>query len=326
MRRIIFTLLCLILAANAAAAQREMSVTRPWGTMHGTLYTPDTGSEVVAIIIAGSGPTDRNGNSGGLMTNTYYKLASALAERGIATLCYDKQGIGASRFDDPAAHPESSVRFDDFIDDARAWIGPLRAKGFSRVILAGHSEGALIALCLAADDPTAADGVISLCGAGYPMDQILQMQLGRDLIGYNPGLLLKSNALLARLKRGESIPEEEIPTLLRPLFRPSVQPFLISQMTIDPREKAARVTVPLLILGGDNDIQVTADNARALHTAQPAARLVVVPGMTHLLTVSEVRDVQQQKLTVYMDAAAPLAEEAIDAIETFIFADSTKKD
>ena len=87
--------LLLLAALPSQSKEEEISVSRSWGKLSGTLTVPDEGSDAAVLIIAGSGPTDRNGNSGsGLITNTYYMLARALEKEGIASLRYDKQGIG----------------------------------------------------------------------------------------------------------------------------------------------------------------------------------------------------------------------------------------
>lgn len=135
--------------------------------------------------------------------------------------------------------------------------------------------------------------VISLAGAGYPIDEILQFQLTRELISYNPGLILNVQSILSRLKQGKTT--EDIPAILQGIFRPSAQPYLISWMQYDPREVIRQVKQPVLIVNGDNDIQISADNAEALAQARPDADKVIIEGMTHLLKQSEVTDPQRQK-------------------------------
>ena len=99
--------LLLLAALPSQSKEEEISVSRSWGKLSGTLTVPDEGSDAAVLIIAGSGPTDRNGNSGsGLITNTYYMLARALEKEGIASLRYDKQGIGGSRYQDPELYEQ----------------------------------------------------------------------------------------------------------------------------------------------------------------------------------------------------------------------------
>ena len=165
----LLTAILLLAFAHTAAGERNVSLERDFGTLYGTLLTPDAGTETVAVIIAGSGPTPRNGN-----VNSYLYLAQALEKAGIASLRYDKRGIGASRFTEPEKMADAVLG--DFIGDAAAWADYLAGEGFRRVVLIGHSEGALIAFCAAQQTPKVA-AVVSLAGAGYPLDEILQLQL-----------------------------------------------------------------------------------------------------------------------------------------------------
>lgn len=309
--------LLLLAALPSQSKEEEISVSRSWGKLSGTLTVPDEGSDAAVLIIAGSGPTDRNGNSGsGLTTNTYYMLARALEKEGIASLRYDKQGIGGSRYQDPELYEqEDRLRLADYIADAETLTDYLKKRGFRKIILAGHSEGSLIALVAATESPDIA-AVISLAGAGYPIDEILQFQLTRELISYNPGLILNVQSILSRLKQGKTT--EDIPAILQGIFRPSAQPYLISWMQYDPREVIRQVKQPVLIVNGDNDIQISADNAEALAQARPDADKVIIEGMTHLLKQSEVTDPQRQKTTIYMDAAAPVSEKLVTVMADFI--------
>ena len=292
--------LLLLAALPSQSKEEEISVSRSWGKLSGTLTVPDEGSDAAVLIIAGSGPTDRNGNSGS----------------GIASLRYDKQGIGGSRYQDPELYKqEDRLRLADYIADAEALTDYLKERGFRKIILAGHSEGSLVALVAATESPDVA-AVISLAGAGYPIDEILQLQLTRELISYNPGLILNVQSILSRLKQGKTT--EDIPAILQGIFRPSAQPYLISWMQYDPREVIRQVKQPVLIVNGDNDIQISADNAEALAQARPDADKVIIEGMTHLLKQSEVTDPQRQKTTIYMDAAAPVSEKLVTVMADFI--------
>ena len=193
----LLTAILLLVFAHTAAGERNVSLERDFGTLYGTLLTPDAGTETVAVIIAGSGPTPRNGN-----VNSYLYLAQALEKAGIASLRYDKRGIGASRFTEPEKMADAVLG--DFIGDAAAWADYLADEGFRRVILIGHSEGALIAFCAAQQTPKVT-AVISVAGAGYPLDEILQLQLASQLLPDNMDLLLQANAITASLKRGERV-------------------------------------------------------------------------------------------------------------------------
>ena len=158
--------------------------------------------------------------------------------------------------------------------------------------------------------------MVTLAGPGYPMDELLQLQLGNQLVGYDPGLLLRANAIISSLRQGKTV--AEVPPALQGLFSASIQPFLISSMRYDPRLTIRRVRVPVLIVNGDNDLQVVPANADALAAAQPAARKTIVPGMTHVLKSCDERDLQGQLRAVYYNANLPLSPELGPLLRDFI--------
>jgi predicted alpha/beta hydrolase len=161
----------------------------------------NTTTSPVVLIIAGSGPTDRNGNAGnGLKTNAYKMVAEGLAQKGISSLRFDKRGIGKSQ---SAMTSESELRFETYTRDAVAWISMLKAdKRFSEVIVLGHSEGSLIGMIAAQQTHTG--GFISVSGPGKPADKILQEQLKAQL---PPQLMMESNKILESLKQGKTVAE-----------------------------------------------------------------------------------------------------------------------
>ena len=202
----------------------------------------------------------------------------------------------------------------DFIGDAAAWADYLAGEGFRRVVLIGHSEGALIAVCAAQQTPKVA-AVISVAGAGYPLDEILQLQLASQLLPDNMDLLLQANAITAALKRGERV--ESCPPLLEALFHPSVQTFWISSLSYDPREEIRKVRVPILVVGGDNDLQVPPDNAEALAKAQPRARKAIIAGMTHPLKKCTGR-ARIDQMGAYGDSTLPIDPDLVAVVTEFI--------
>ncbi len=310
----IAALLCCMHTAHADS--REITISRPWGAISGTLDIPAEGSNTAVVIIAGSGPTDRYGNSGlGLNTYCYKMLAEGLVAQGVAVLRYDKRGIGLSH---TAAEDIPNLIFEDFVDDARACVDHLRAEGFTRVILAGHSEGGLIALIVAAQCEGVTDGVVALCAPGYAMDTILMRQLSAQLIPSHIGLMTRATNIISRLKRGESVAEEEIPQELVSLFHPIVQPFLISNMQYDPAEVITRCTAPVLIITGGRDIQVSVDNGDRLKEACPTAEHITFENMTHVLKDASTSDRMEQMMSIYTNSTLPLSEQLVPTIASFI--------
>ncbi|HEX5389974.1 MAG TPA: alpha/beta hydrolase [Burkholderiaceae bacterium] len=282
------------------------------GTLDGSLRLPEGTAPApwpVALIIAGSGPTDRDGNSAVLpgRNNGLRMLADALAAVGIASLRYDKRGVGASA---QAAPVEARLRFDDYVDDAVAWARWLAADPrFSSVGVVGHSEGALIGLLSAQRGPAA--WYVSIAGPAQPASALLRRQLQDRL---PPPLADTSEAILQSLERGETV--AEVPVPLMALYRPTVQPYLVSWFRHDPAKSIAGFAKPCLIVQGDTDIQVATDDARVLQAAQPACGLQLVAGMNHVLKPVPA-DPGQQRMS-YSDPILPLAPGLIPALTDFI--------
>ena len=274
------TLLCalfMLSVVTVSAQQREVVVECEWGKISATIDMPEAGSDTAVLIVAGSGPTDRNGNSAaGLNTFCYKMLSEALAEGGYAVMRYDKRAIGLSPI--PAEDVPNLV-LEDYIDDARTCVEYLRNDGYERVVVAGHSEGGLIALALAAEEECCLDGVVLLCAPGYNMAEILNYQLSQQLVPAYMGLMVKSTTIINSLKAGNRVAIEDIPNELLGLFHPTVQPFIISNMHYEPTELAAKCRVPMLIVSGGRDIQVSVSNGNRIHGANPAA---AISGMRRL--------------------------------------------
>ena len=114
------TLLCFFLATVFTLAQEEIIVLEtPTGNIEGTLLLPSNENPPIVLIIAGSGPTDRDGNSPGLKMNYLKMLAEGLNQHNIASIRYDKRGIGASRIE---GLNEDDLRFSHYIDDVKEVI------------------------------------------------------------------------------------------------------------------------------------------------------------------------------------------------------------
>lgn len=309
MKRIIIAIV-LALMAVVASASVPVTLSTDTGEIHGTLLVPDNASRTAVLIIAGSGPTDRNGNSlvTGIATNTYKMLADSLAARGYASLRYDKRGIAASA---AAATDESQLTFEAYIDDAAAWAEWLAAdERFDRVVLAGHSEGGLIALVAAKRSDKVA-GVITLAGVGESIDATLRRQLGTQPEPYRSECMRIIDELKAGRKVSDPMPE------LGALFRPSVQPFLISQMRYEPSTEARTLSQPLLVVQGTTDIQINLNDAIKLSTVNPRTRLAIVSEMNHVLKPCASLDQQAQMMT-YINDTLPLAPTLVATIADFL--------
>ena len=311
-------LVALLLSSTMLFAQvteTEVAIKCDWGTLSATLAQGEAHSDTALVIVAGSGPTDRNGNSA-LNLNTYcYKLLSdALVADGYVVLRYDKRAIGQSAI--PMEQIPNLV-FDDYVDDVEVVVDYLRGKGFKRVVVAGHSEGGLIALVVA-NRGVEVDGLVLLAAPGYAMDEILRTQLRAQLMPQYMALMLQADVILRSLKAGKTYPDDKISKELLSLFHSSVQPFLINCMQYDPQQLAKGVECPMLVVCGGNDIQVSRDNGEVLVKAQPKAEFVVFENMTHVLKDWASDDRIDQLVNVYVNSYLPLTEGLVAAISQFV--------
>ncbi|HFH3254753.1 alpha/beta hydrolase [Pseudomonas aeruginosa] len=313
MPRALLALFCLL--ASLAHAAPNSILHRPYdldtghGVLRGSLLLPrSTVPPPVVLLVAGSGPTDRDGNNPFGGNNRYLlRLAEALAERGIASVRYDKRGVARSL---AAAPREEDLSVGAYVDDVVAWSERLaRDPRFSRLILVGHSEGALIASLAAPRTP--AEELIAIAGSGQPIDRVLREQLRGRL---PPAQLRQADSVLASLKAGET--RSDIPPALSSLLRPSVQPYLISLFREDPARAFGRLRIPTLIVQGRNDIQVGVADAKALQRAKPDSQLVLIDGMNHILRIAPSTGLQQ--LSAYNDPNLPLARQLVEAVSRFI--------
>lgn len=273
------------------------------GDIEGTLTIPLAAERMpVALIIAGSGPTDRDGNGPLIKTDTYKQLAHALSLHKIAALRYDKRGVGKSM---AAMKSEKELRFDDYVQDAREWIAWMRQdKRFTGIILIGHSEGSLVGM-LAAQEGV--DRFISLAGAGFAADSILKKQLGAQ-----PLLRERSFSIIDSLKAGLTV--AQVPPMLFTVFRPSVQPYMISWFKYDPATIIAGLNIPVLILQGTQDLQINVADAERLHAANAKSELVILDDVNHVL--KKVADMAENQRS-YRDPALLLDERLVNAIVGF---------
>ena len=290
--------------------EEPATLTTTTGVIHGTLDMPSgTGPFPVALIIAGSGPTDRDGNSAMLAgkNNSLKMLAQSLATANIASLRFDKRGIAASA----AAGPkEADLRFENYVDDAAAWVEQLRHdKRFSTVTIIGHSEGALIgAIATARTHPNA---FISVAGVGRSAGLVLREQINGKL----PAPLFQANEnILRELEAGRTT--EDVSPALKSMYRASVQPYLISWFKYNPVEVVASIKEPILICQGTTDIQVAVEEAEALKKAAPTAKLVIIQGMNHVLKTVPADTVKQT--ASYSDPALPINVELMKSIIEFV--------
>jgi pimeloyl-ACP methyl ester carboxylesterase len=255
-----------------------LTLKTPTGELHGTLELPaGEGQWPVVLLIAGSGPTDRDGNSTLLPgpNSCYQMIAKELKGRGIASLRFDKRGVGESK---AAMKSEAELRFEDYVNDAALWVELLKQDSrLTKIIIAGHSEGSLIGMLAALK--TNCNGFISLAGSGRPFGELILEQIR----GQHPPekLLGEAQRIIAKLNSGETVPD--VSPNLRFLFGPNIQPYWISQFKYNPSNEIAKLKMQVLIVQGKSDLQVTLTDANLLSKSKPDARLLIIDRMNHVL-------------------------------------------
>ena len=274
-----------------------------------TLPRGARGAVPVALIIAGSGPTDRNGNSLlGIRPNAYAQLAWRLAERGIATLRYDKRGLPGTQ----GTFDITNMTLDDFAADARVAAESLsRDPRFSRVVFIGHSEGASLAL-IAARQGAPVAGVAHVSGLGRGLGEVLREQLSRQ---FDSAIMIRYDTAMKHYLLGEQ--PADVPSELAMLFIPVNRTYLRSMADFDPSGAIRAVRQPILIVQGETDLQASVADAARLHAARPDAKLVLLPAVNHVLKHMTDQTMAGQ-MTTYNDPTVPIVPEVARAITDWI--------
>ncbi len=311
---ITFSLLLLILNPTSFALQQTDTnhietaaiLETATGKIFGTITTAVSFTKgPVVLIIAGSGPTDRNGNNPRMKNNSLQQLAFALAASGISSLRFDKRGIAEST---ASMGKEADLRFDDYVNDVSSWINYLKAdKRFTKIIVAGHSEGSLIGM-IASNGK--ADKFISIAGAGKPAGELIREQLDKQ------PEQVKDIAfpILDSIITGHTV--SDVNPMLASLFRPSVQPYLISWFKYNPQTEIAKLKIPVLILQGDHDIQVTKEDAELLSKANKDFKKEIIKNMNHVLKI--VADDRDENIKSYSNPSFPISEALVAQIVSFV--------
>ena len=266
------------------------------------------------LIVPGSGPTDRDGNSPlGIAAQSYKLLAEALAQRGIASVRIDKRGM----FGSAAAVPDpNDVTVADYVADIESWADTIsKASGGQCVWLLGHSEGGLMTMAAAAEDPSRYCGLLLVASVARNLGDVLRAQVAANPA--NAPLLPEIDTIFAKLKAGESVPAAGMHPALVPLFAPQVQGFLGSVFRQEPAELIAAHDLPVLGLNGTADLQTPAADARALASVRPDATLVILERVNHVLKQVP-DDTRAANLATYADPDLPLAPGLVDAIAQFV--------
>ena len=271
----------------------------------GTLLNPtSTEKPVLAIIIAGSGPTDRNGNQNFLKSNNLKKLAESLTKQGIATFRYDKRIVKQIK----TGHIDKNIMFDDFVTDAISVIGYFKkTNAYSKIYIIGHSQGSLVGM-LAAKDKT--DGFISLSGAGQSIDSVIIEQVQKTAPMYTED----TKRVFSVMHEGKTT--HDYPPALSSIFNIEIQPFMMNWMQYHPYDIIKTLDMPILIINGTKDLQVSVEEAKTLKEASEHAVLKIIDKMNHVLFIIEGDDLENTKS--YNESSRMISEEMVSAIIDFI--------
>ena len=294
-------------AQETSYRELPMEIRSAGAMLHGTVMLPASEARklTVCLIISGSGPTDRNGNNPYMKNESLKKFAQALADSGIASLRYDKRGIGESAI---PGLSQRNLRFEDYVHDAEAWIDTLKKDPrFNRIVVAGHSEGSLIGMIAS---QKYVDGFISLSGAGKPASRMLKDKLAANA----PAYAVKSRIIIDSLARGLLV--KDVPEELYVVFSPDLMPYLISWFKYDPAVEIAKLQIPTLIVQGGSDLQVSVDDADLLSKAHAGSREIIIPEMNHVL--KKVKEDRSDNLSSYSNPNRPLHPDLIPPIIDFI--------
>lgn len=294
---------CTGFSQNTKFNSKDLTITP---LIDGTLLVPETSGKLpLAIIIAGSGPTDRNGNQQMIQNNSLRFLAEGLYTKNIATFRFDKRIVKQMK---NGSVDEKNLHFGDFIQDANAVLEYFKKDmRFSKIYIIGHSQGSLIGMVTAQEG---ADGFITLSGAGQEIDDVIIDQLSQQA----PGLVDNARTAFDDL-RVYGISNNYSPALSS-IFRKNVQPFIFSWMQYNPQEEIAKLKMPVLIINGDKDLQVHISEAELLHNAKPDASYKIIPKMNHVF--KEVNGMGLENSETYNQPDLPVMPELIDTIADFI--------
>lgn len=280
------------------------------GDIEGTLLLPASIPEnenlPAVLIIAGSGPTDRNGNNPMMTNNSLRLLAEGLAEKGIASVRYDKRAIGRSA---AAGGDEHALRFDHYINDAEGWLEWIRSDGrFGEITVIGHSMGSLVGMVAARE--AGADKFVSIAGAGEPGADAIRRQLESQ-----PDIVKKyAYPILDSLAGGFLV--SKVDPALNSLFRHSLQPYLLSWFALDPAEEISKLAIPVLILQGTTDLQTSVLDAEILADNAADGDLFLIVGMNHVLKTAPPE--RTKNIRTYNDPGLPLHPDLLELIAAFI--------
>lgn len=290
-------------------ADQQITIPGPQGLLAGA-YMQVTGATTAVVIVPGSGPTDRDGNGpNGLNSNSYLYLARAFAEMGLSSLRIDKRGMFGSH---QAINDANDVVLQDYASDVQRWCRHLLHEyDITHIVLAGHSEGGLVALKAAADCP-GLQGLMLMATPGRPAKDMLLAQLVQNA-GLGKADTDSVADFLEALKRDGNADTHMLPRGVQDLFPPAIHGYLVDLLNADPVSLADRLDCPVLVMQGLEDIQVTEEDAGILYHAISGAKIVLCPNATHMMKAA----VPDAPLATYCDPALALDPAWVEGLRQF---------
>jgi uncharacterized protein len=263
----------------------ETTIAIPSGgfTLQGTLTTSGATPAPAALLVSGSGPIDRDSNAKRMSIDVMRQIAEHLGQNGIASLRYDKRGVGESDGE------YLSTGFHDNVDDARAALASLRSRpevDGDRVVVIGHSEGALIAGVLASDPRLA--GAVLLAGSAVNGKRVLRWQAEQIAPTLPTPVkwlmkLLRQDVVATQAKRLERLEAATDDVVRIQLVKMNAKWFR-EFMAFEPTDALRQAVVPILAITGSKDIQVDPDDVdRMRQVVSSPFDGHVVDDVTHLL-------------------------------------------
>lgn len=293
----------------------EIEIKTSGGSLYGELL--NTRSKGLVIITAGSGPTDRNGNSKYIegKNNSLLDLAYGLKKQGVSTFRYDKRTTGKSG----KTFMDRNIVFEDFVGDLESVIRYFKDKGnFENIYLLGHSQGALVSVIAAQRESV--DGVIYLAGQGRTIDEIFIEQLDS---GEENQLYSDMIDTIKELKKKGKANEISIGEKVRKFLNVENQKFLLSWMKYNPVEEVSKNKAPMLFVYGTTDFQVKHEEMHYFFTQEDYFRNAleqpkykVIDGMNHVL--KEAPEDKKENEKRYIDPSYRLHPELVPEIVSFI--------
>jgi uncharacterized protein len=274
--------------------ESELTIDSNGYKLAGSLIICDDAA-IIALLISGSGPIDRNSNSKKIKLNVSLQLAQALRENGISSFRFDKRGIGKSERD------YWQATFEDNIEDATAILDFLKKHyPHSKYIIIGHSEGALIATRVAAKSANLA-GIVLLAGSLKNGRQLLRWQLHQvisTLQGFKKWLLklLPINPEHQQLKLLEKIAKSKTNTIRISGLKKINAGWFRQLLSYDPLLDFRKINCPILAITGKKDLQVPVDDLNLMESScKGAITTHAIDDLTHLLR----KDVQPPSVSHY---------------------------